>query len=97
MFIKDARRLPLPFNLGLNLEAPFLNLFMKGVFKEVPPSVDDRMPKGGDVNLVLKWLFSKEFCLPKKANFVRLEQETFFLIQIGAGRRAHEICSLSIL
>ena len=44
---KNARRLPLPFKLGLNLEAPFLNLFMKGVFKEVPPSVDDRMPKKG--------------------------------------------------
>ena len=47
LFIKTLVGFLYLFKLGLNLEAPFLNLFMKGVFKEVPPSVDDRMPKGG--------------------------------------------------
>ena len=60
-----------------------------------PPSVDGRMPKW-DVNLVLKWLLSKEFCPPESASFVRLEQKTFFLFLIGTSRRIHEICSLSL-
>ena len=92
---KNALRLPLLFKLGLNLDAPILNLYMKGLFNEVPPSLDDRMPEW-DVNLVLRWLLSKEFCPPEEASFLRLEQKTFFLIMIGAGRRAHEICNLSL-
>ena len=60
-----------------------------------PPFLDDRMPEW-DVNQVLRWLLSKEFCPPEEASFLRLEQKTFFLIMIGAGRRAHEICNLSL-
>ena len=92
---KNALRLPLLFKLGLNLDAPILNLYMKGLFNEIPPSVDDRMPEW-DVNQVLRWLLSKEFCPPEEASFLRLEQKTFFLTMIGAGRRAHEICNLSL-
>ena len=83
------------FKLGLNIDTPMLSLFMKGMFNEVPPSMDDRMPKW-DVNIVLKFLLSSEFCPPEEASFVRLELKTFFLIQIGAGRRAQEICNLSL-
>ena len=92
---KNALRLPLLFKLGLNLDAPILNLYMKGLFNEIPPSVEDRMPEW-DVNQVLRWLLSKEFCPPEEASFIRVEQKTFFLIMIGAGRRAHEICNLSL-
>ena len=48
------------------------------------------------MNVVLKYLLSKEFCPPEKASFFRLEQKTFFLTQLGAGRRAQEICNLSL-
>ena len=92
---KNALWLPLLFKLGLNLDAPVLNLYMKGLFNEVPPPVEDRMPEC-DVNQVLKWLLSKEFCPPETASFFRIEQKNFFLILIGAARRAHEICNLSL-
>ena len=92
---KNALRLPLLFKLGLNIDAPILDMFMRGMFNEVPPDKDDRMPKW-DVNIVLKFLLSKEFCPPEKASFFRLEQKTFFLTQLGAGRRCHEICNLSV-
>ena len=87
---KNALRLPLLFKLGLNLEAHILKLFMRGMYNEVPPSLDIRMPKW-DVNIVLKGLLSKEFCPPESDSFVRLDQKTFLLSLIGTGRRAHEI------
>ena len=79
---KNALRLPLLFKLGLNLDAPILTKYMKGLFNEVPPSVEDRMPRW-DVNKVLRWLTSKEFCPPEKASVFRIEQKSFFLILIG--------------
>ena len=91
---KNTLKLPLLCKLGLNLDAPILKLFMKGLFYEIPPSVEDIMPEWV-VNQVLKWLCSKEFCPPEKANFFRIEQKTFFLILLGSARRAHEICNLS--
>ena len=91
---KNALRLPLLFKLGLNLDSPMLDLFMRGLFYEVPPSQDDRMPEW-DVNQVLSWLTSKEFCPPEKASFFRIEQKAFFLMLIGSARRAHEICNLN--
>ena len=91
---KNALRLPLLFKLGLNLDSPILDLYMKGLFNVVPPSVEDRMPLW-DVNQVLRWLTSKEFCPPEKARFFRMEQKAFFLILIGSARRLHEICNLS--
>ena len=84
---KNALKLPLLFKLGLNLDAPILNLFMKGLFYEIPPSVEDRMPEG-DVIQVLKWLCSKEFCPPEKANFFRIEQKTFFFDSIRLGQKS---------
>ena len=91
---KNALRLPLLFKLGINLDSPILTIYMKGLFNEVPPSVEDRMPRW-DVNKVLRWLTSKEFCPPEKASFFRIEQKSFFLILIGSARRIHEICNLS--
>ena len=41
------------FKLGVNMETPPLRLFMRGMFKVVPPSLDDRMPKW-DVNLIFR-------------------------------------------
>ena len=79
---KNALRLPLLFKLGLNLDSPILTIYMKGLFNEVPPSVEDRMPRW-DVNKVLRWLTSKEFCPPEKASVFRIEQKSFFLILIG--------------
>ena len=92
---KNALRLPLLFKLGLNMETPLLRMYMRGMFNVVPPSLDDRMPKW-DVNVVLKFLLSKDFCPPESATFIRLEQKFFFLSLIGTGRRIHEICNLSL-
>ena len=92
---KNALRLPLLFKLGLNMESQMIKSFMRGMFRMIPPSLDDRMPEW-DVNIVLKWLLSKEFCPPEKAPFIRLEQKLFFLFLIGTSRRLHEICNLSL-
>ena len=92
---KNALRLPLLFKLGLNMESQLIKSYMRGMFRTIPPSVDDRMPEW-DVNIVLKWLLSKEFCPPEKAKFIRLEQKLFFLFLIGTSRRLHEICNLSL-
>ena len=92
---KNALRLPLLFKLGLNMESQLIKLYMRGLFNVVPPSLDDRMPEW-DVNIVLRWLLSKEFCPPERASFIRLEQKTFFLFLLGTSRRIHEICNLSL-
>ena len=60
------------------METPLLRMYMRGMFNVVPPSLDDRMPKW-DVNVVLKFLLSKDFCPPESATFIRLEQKFFFL------------------
>merc|ERR1711888_397961 len=68
---------------------------MGGMFNTIPPSMDDRMPTW-DINIVLRFLLTDEFCPPESASFLRLEQKTFFLFLLATSRRLHEICSLSI-
>ena len=92
---KNALRLPLLFKLGLNMDTPLISIYMRGMFNMVPPPLDDRMPKW-DVNVVLKYLLSSEFCPPEEASFPRLEQKFFFLSLLGTGRRIHEIMNLSL-
>ena len=89
-----ALRHPLKYRLGLDLDSPESDSFMRGLFNYVPPVRRAPMPEW-TLSVLLRYLKEGPFEPLESVSWELLTQKTLALLLLASGRRISELANIS--